>query len=122
MGKRSAAVSPSFDPKAVARARKLLVREEAALPRMAELYKLLANPVRLKVLLVLSRTERMCVGDLAEVLGLSLAATSHQLKMLRERGWLRSEGDGKWVYYSLASEGLKDALEGDLRLLKRSPR
>ena len=111
-----------FDPKAVERAHKLLVKEKDALPRLAELYKLLANPARLKVLLVLSRTEKMCVGDLAQVLGLSIPATSHQLKMLKDRGWLRGAGDGKLVYYSLANEGLKDALEGDLRLLQNTSR
>lgn len=114
--------SGGFDPKAVARARKLLTKEKAALPRLADLYKLLANPTRLKVLRVLSRTEKMCVGDLAKVLGLSVAATSHQLKTLKDRGWLRAEADGKLVYYSLTSNGLKDALEGDLRLLKKTSR
>ena len=95
-----------------------LIRE--ALPRMADLYKLLANPARLKILLVLSRTEQMCVSDLAAVLELSIAATSHQLKLLKDRGWLRGKGDGKLIYYSLANEGLKDALEGDLRLLSEA--
>ncbi len=114
--------SGSFDPKAVARARKLLSKESEALPRLAEFYKLLANPSRLKVLRVLSQAEKMCVGDLAQVLRLSVAATSHQLKMLKEGGWLAAEGDGKMVYYSLVSDGLKDALEGDLLLLKKLPR
>jgi DNA-binding transcriptional ArsR family regulator len=84
---------------------------------MADLYKLLANPARLKILLSLSEIEKMCVGDLSQVLGLSIAATSHQLKLLRDRGWLSAEGDGKLVYYSLANPGLKEALEGDLRFL-----
>ena len=110
-----------FDPDAIAHARTLLETEKAAVPKLAELYKLLANPVRLKILLVLSRTERMCVGDLAQVVDLSLAATSHQLKLLKDRGWLHTRSDGKLVYYSLGSEGLKDALEGDLRLLKEAP-
>lgn len=111
-----------IDTRAITAARKLLLKERDALPRMADLYKLLANSARLKILLVLSRTEQMCVGDLAIVLGLSIAATSHQLKMLKDRGWLRNRGDGKLVYYSLASDGLKDALDGDLRLLSETAR
>lgn len=122
MKTRSGTNSGSFDPKAVARARKLLAQESEALPRLVEFYKLLANPARLKVLRVLSQAEKMCVGDLAQVLGLSIAATSHQLKMLKEGRWLAAEGDGKMVYYSLINDGLKVALEGDLRLLKKSPR
>ncbi|MGR8948454.1 MAG: ArsR/SmtB family transcription factor [Gammaproteobacteria bacterium] len=106
-----------FDPIAVSQARKLLNKNKKTLPRMAELYKLLANPVRLKVLLSLSEIQKMCVGDISRVLGLSIAATSHQLKMLKDRGWLHAEGDGKLVYYSLVNSDLKEALKGDLRML-----
>ena len=117
MAVRTTPASGLFDPEAVRRARKLLRTNQKTLPRMAELYKLLANPARLKILVSLSEIERMCVGDLAQVLGLSIAATSHQLKLLRDRGWLLAESDGKLVYYSLANQGLKEALHGDLRLL-----
>jgi len=120
MARRTSA--PGVDAQAVAAAHKLLLEERDALPRMADLYKLLANPARLKILLVLGRTEQMCVGDLALVLGLSIAATSHQLKTLKDRGWLRGTGDGKLVYYRLTSAGLRDALDGDLRLLSESAR
>ncbi|MGR8921422.1 MAG: ArsR/SmtB family transcription factor [Gammaproteobacteria bacterium] len=115
----SATSSKSIDPAAVRRARQLLRSNQHALPSMAALYKLLANPVRLKILLCLGEIERLCVGDIAEVVGLSVAATSHQLRLLKERGWLSAEGDGKLVYYSLADVGLRDALAGDLRLLSR---
>ncbi|MEQ8231506.1 MAG: metalloregulator ArsR/SmtB family transcription factor [Gammaproteobacteria bacterium] len=119
---------PRNDPPAtidranVAHARKLLARERKQLPRMAMLYKLLANEARLKILQILSATEKMCVGDLAQVLELSNAATSQQLKMLREHGWLRSSANGKLVYYSLAEPGLADALAGDLVLLRQAGR
>ncbi len=122
MATPSRAGEAAFDPKAVANARNLLAKEKAALPRLADLYKLLANPARLKILLVLSRTDKMCVGDLAQVLGLSIAATSHQLKILKDREWLDAQNDGKMVYYSLASDSLKDALEGDLRMLSNPNR
>ena len=117
MSTASRTSSESFDPKSISQARKILKKNAKALPRMAALYKLLANPVRLKILISLSDIERMCVGDLAQVVNLSFAATSHQLKILKDGGWLHSEGDGKLVYYRLAKPDLKDALEGDLRML-----
>jgi DNA-binding transcriptional ArsR family regulator len=119
MPDRATAAANCFDPAAVARARKLLRRNRNALPRMAELYKLLANPVRLKILLILVDSERLCVGDFAHVVELSIAATSHQLKLLKDAGWLSTEHDGKLVYYRIASEGLKTALLGDLHLLSQ---
>lgn len=117
MSAKSFPGSTSFDPEAVAKARKLIHKRRKTLPRMAELYKLLANPVRLKILISLGNARRLCVGDVAQVVELSIPATSHQLKLLKDHGWLHTENDGKLVYYSLASEGLREALEGDLRLL-----
>ena len=55
---------------------------------------------------------------MAHVLELTVAATSHQLKLLRDQGWLTMRNDGKMVYYQLHSEGLLKALKGDLRLLE----
>ena len=58
----------------------------------------------------------MC--DVAHVLELTVAATSHQLKLLRAQGWLAMRNDGKMVYYRLHSEGLLKALWGDLNMLE----
>lgn len=60
----------------------------------------LANPQRLTILRAL-RISELCVCDLAHVLGLSTGATSQQLRLLREQGWLASRRDGKQVYYRL---------------------
>lgn len=111
-----------FDQVAVKNARQWLARHQAAVPAMANFYRLLANPMRIRILLTLGRVERLCVGDLAAVIGLSIAATSQQLKMLKADGWLRTEGEGKQVYYSITSTTLRDALEGDLALLRSKRR
>lgn len=111
---------PCFDRERVEAAKKLVSKEEAVLPAMVALYKLLGNGSRLKILLALRQGE-LCVCDMAHVLKLSIPATSHQLKLLREQGWLRMRNDGKMVYYSLDSDGLRDALEGDLALLRSQP-
>lgn len=106
-----------FDTEKVASIRAELANEEHRLPQLAELYKLLGNVTRLKILLALAQGE-LCVCDVAHVLGLSVAATSHQLKLLRSQGWLTMRNDGKMVYYRLHSEGLLKALKGDFCLLE----
>jgi len=106
-----------FEQEKVARIKSELAQEEHLLPQLAELYKLLGNVTRLKILLTLAQGE-LCVCDVAHVLGLTVAATSHQLKLLRDQGWLAMRNDGKMVYYRLHSEGLLKALKGDLRLLE----
>lgn len=106
-----------FEQEKVARIRAELAAEEHLLPRLADLYKLLGNTTRLKILLALAQGE-LCVCDIAHVLGLTVAAASHQLKLLRDQGWLAMRNDGKMVYYRLHSESLLSALKGDLRLLE----
>lgn len=106
-----------FEQEKVDAIRAALAREEQSLPDLAELYKLLGNATRLKILLALAQSE-LCVCDVAHVLELTVAATSHQLKLLRDRGWLAMRNDGKMVYYRLHNEGLLKALRGDLRVLE----
>ena len=106
-----------FEQEKVAAIKAALAQEEPLLPQLAELYKLLGNVARLKILLSLAHGE-LCVCDVAHVLGLTVAATSHQLKLLRSQGWLTVRNDGKMVYYRVHSENLLRALKGDLRLLE----
>lgn len=106
-----------FEEEKVARIKAELAKEQDRLPQLAELYKLLGSVTRLKILLSLADGE-LCVCDVAHVLGITVAATSHQLRLLRSQGWLSMRNDGKMVYYQVHSEGLLKALRGDFCLLE----
>jgi len=108
---------PCFDHAKVNTIKVRLAEDKDRLPELANFYKLLGNITRLKILLALSADE-LCVCDMAHVLGLSIAATSHQLKLLRDQGWLKKRDDGKMVYYRLYSVDLLKALKGDLNMLE----
>lgn len=108
---------PCFDHDKVGQIKAALAEEEQNLLELAKLYKLLGNTMRLKILQALAKDE-LCVCDIAHVLGLSMAATSHQLKLLRDQKWLKMRNDGKMVYYRLRSEDLLKALKGDLTMLE----
>jgi len=107
---------PCFDQAKVNSLRASLEKQETQLPALAEFYKLLGNTTRLKILLALEKTE-LCVCDIAHVLGLSIAATSHQLKQLYDGAWLHKRDDGKMVYYRLQDADLLKAVKGDSKLL-----
>ena len=77
---------------------------------LSSLYKRFADNTRLKILWALSR-ERMCVCDLAVLLGTTKSAVSHQLKALRLGGLVKNEKQGKNVYYSLADCHVREMLE-----------
>lgn len=74
--------------------------DDVAVRKVANLYGALADPSRLKILLALSRGE-LCVCDVSHVVGLSVSATSHQLRLLRNLGLVTFRNDGKMAYYSL---------------------
>lgn len=77
--------------------------EDAALDEARALFAALADRTRLKILHALSSADELCVCDVAHVLGMSVAATSHHLRKLRQLGILRLRNDGRMAYYSLAS-------------------
>jgi DNA-binding transcriptional ArsR family regulator len=71
--------------------------------QLAETFKALADPTRVRILHALSHAE-LCVGDLAAVLEMSESAVSHQLRLLRSLRVVRARRDGKQVYYALDDE------------------
>ncbi|MES1945143.1 ArsR family transcriptional regulator [Salinisphaera sp. PC39] len=82
-------------------------------PDAAAWFKTLGNPRRLTILRALRHGE-LCVCDIAVLLGLSLGATSQQLKQLRQQGWLAVRHDGRMVYYRLHKAAPFARLETEL--------
>src|SRR3954469_24943164 len=73
---------------------------------------------RQRILITFERGERLNVGQIVEVSTLSRSAVSHHLKLLKEAGVLRSEKQGKEVYYWIDRAFLDDALSAVLRYIK----
>ncbi len=67
---------------------------------VAQLFKAMADPTRLKILRALEQGE-MCVCDLAAYLGVSESAVSHQLRLLRQLHLVANRRDGAVLYYRL---------------------
>jgi DNA-binding transcriptional ArsR family regulator len=67
---------------------------------LADIFKVLGDPTRVRILDVLSRGE-LCVCHLAQTLGLTESAVSHQLRLLRNTRVVRSRREGRLIYYSL---------------------
>jgi ArsR family transcriptional regulator, lead/cadmium/zinc/bismuth-responsive transcriptional repressor len=80
---------------------KMLGADEAQ--GLAEIFKTLADPNRVKIIFALMHRE-LCVCDLAAVIGASDSAASHQLRMLRTQKLVKFRRDGKILYYSLADD------------------
>lgn len=88
-----------IDPARVARLRQALIAS-SSVEALAETFKALGDPTRVRVLDALSHGE-LCVCDLAAVLAVSQSAVSHQLRLLRGMRLVKPRRDGRVVFYSL---------------------
>ena len=77
--------------------------DEELLYDLADLFKVFADTTRIKILYALMGRE-LSVGDLAEVIGATQSAVSHQLRTLKQAHLVKFERDGKNVIYSLSDD------------------
>ncbi len=73
--------------------------DEETLFQLSQLFKALGDPTRIRILTLLCGGEH-AVGDIAERLGLSQSATSHQLRLLKNLRLVKFRRDGTTLYYS----------------------
>ena len=75
--------------------------DEEILYDLAELFRIFGDSTRIRILYVLFESE-MCVCDIAQLLGMTQSAISHQLRILKQMKLVKNRREGKTVYYSLA--------------------
>jgi len=97
----------------VKRARNAMKAEEAVVA-LAETFKLLGDPTRVRIAFTLSR-EELCVNDIAHLLGMSQSAVSHSLRALRQMKLVRIRREGKIAYYTLDDDHITRLLEEGFR-------
>ncbi len=73
---------------------------------LAELYKVFGDCTRIRILYALFESE-MCVCDIAELLGMTTSAISHQLRTLSRARLVKYRREGKSVFYSLADDHVR---------------
>ena len=74
---------------------------------LADLFKVLGDKTRIKLLSLLYAEQELCVCDIAEVLGMTQSAISHQLRILKQMKLVKNRREGKTVFYSLADGHIK---------------
>ena len=82
---------------------------EEEMQDLAEFFKVFGDATRLKILYVLKCSE-MCVYDIANLVGMSQSAISHQLRVLKQMDLVKNRRDGKTIYYSLADGHIQSIL------------
>ncbi|MEM7828220.1 MAG: metalloregulator ArsR/SmtB family transcription factor [Candidatus Aenigmatarchaeota archaeon] len=102
-----------IDRKKVSSVKKRM-KPEITMQRLAETFKVLGDPTRIKIIFALSQ-EELCVCDIANLLGTTKSAVSHQLRILRNMKLVKYRKDGKMAFYSLDDEHIKNLFDEGLR-------
>ena len=105
-----ACTATQVDDERVAATRPLVVSAGEA-SGIADVFGLLSDPSRVRVLFALLEAGEMCVCDLAEMVEMSPSALSHALRLLRTAGVVTNRRDGRMVRYRLADSHVRLLLD-----------
>ena len=109
MGKNASQDFLCLHEEAVAAVRKQMPDEDD-LYDLAELYKVFGDSTRIKILYVLFAAE-LCVYDIAQLLGMTQSAVSHQLRILKNTKLVKFRREGKTVFYALDDDHVRSILK-----------
>ncbi len=81
---------------------------------LADTFRILGDPTRVRILDALTAGE-LCVNDIAELVGTSESAVSHQLRLMRGMRLVRPRRAGRQVYYSIDDQHILSLFQQGLR-------
>ncbi|TWT01910.1 metalloregulator ArsR/SmtB family transcription factor [Planomicrobium sp. CPCC 101079] len=78
---------------------------------VAKIFKALSDDTRIKIAYALSLEDKLCVCDVANIIGSTIATASYHLRLLKNMGLAKYSKEGKLVYYSLDDEHVKHLVQ-----------
>ena len=78
---------------------------------VAKIFKALSDDTRIKIAYALSLEDKLCVCDVANIIGSSTATASYHLRLLNKMGLAKYRKEGKLVYYSLDDAHVKHLVQ-----------
>ena len=91
--------------------------DEETVMDLANFYKVFGDVTRIKILYALLQAES-CVCAIAEVIGMTQSAVSHQLRTLKQMKLVKNRREGKTIYYSLADSHIQTILSHGMEHIK----
>lgn len=86
---------------------------------LTELFRIFGDSTRVRIMYVLFASE-MCVCDIAQLLGMTQSAISHQLRALKNARLVKARREGKTVFYSLADDHVKTIIDQGIEHVSES--
>lgn len=97
------------DEEKVTRVKKELTQQNPV--EVAKIFKALSDDTRIKIAYALSLEDKLCVCDVANIIGSSTATASYHLRLLNKMGLAKYRKEGKLVYYSLDDAHVKHLVQ-----------
>jgi ArsR family transcriptional regulator len=107
---RADIASPGCEAPHHASQRKALLMQSRTVEALADTFRVLGDPTRVRILDALSAGE-LCVCDIASLVGISESAVSHQLRLLRGMRLVRPRRAGRLVYYVVDDQHILELLK-----------
>ena len=82
----------------------------------ADVFSAIGSETRLKVLFLLSEAGELCVCDLSDILGQSVSRVSHQLRKLKDIGFVKTRKESPTIYYSISNNSFANILINFVRM------
>lgn len=86
-----------------------------AVTKCAEQFGLVSDPTRMKICWLLCKHKELSVGDIADILGVSVSVVSHSLKKLKQSKLVEARKEQKYVFYSLADTDFTGVIRNSLK-------
>lgn len=90
------------------------LNDKKAILRCAEEFNMVGDPTRLKICYLLCQHKELAVGEISEIIGVSISAISHTLKKLQKAEMVESRRDFRNVYYQLKKSPLTKVIKTQL--------
>ncbi|CAM3768129.1 metalloregulator ArsR/SmtB family transcription factor [Cytobacillus oceanisediminis] len=97
-----------YDEEKVNRIQGELQKED--LSSVAQLFKALADENRAKISYALCQDDELCVCDIANIIGATVATASHHLRTLHKQGIVKFRKEGKLAFYSLDDDHIRQLM------------
>lgn len=87
------------------------LKDKNAVAACAREFNMVGDPTRLKICYLLCRHKELSVGDIAEVVGVSISAVSHTLRKLQKANMVESRREFRTVYYKLKKSPIVEVMK-----------
>ncbi|GAA2700331.1 metalloregulator ArsR/SmtB family transcription factor [Aeromicrobium ponti] len=108
MGSKDTCDIYCYDEEKVNRIQGELQKED--LSSVAQLFKALADENRAKISYALCQDDELCVCDIANIIGATVATASHHLRTLHKQGIVKFRKEGKLAFYSLDDDHIRQLM------------